>query len=290
MGLQISIVIPNLDSPHVAATVDSLRSQTISGDRYEIVVVGSDRPGQIRRDPLVRFIETEGPLGPGEARNRGVSEARCDLLLFTDADCRPQADWLHRHLTALSEYPVVGGAVRFSLSGNRWSVGDNIASFHELLTDRDAAVNSGPIGTLNLGFRREAWDLVGPFDPQLITSEDYDWYLRARARGVDVRFEPDAVVEHADVRSSKEDLQGHASWYGRHFREFCSKHPGIFAQGPTWRSKRALALTAPLKSWLSALLIFARHPILRPAWRALPAVVAFKSAWYKAVLASWSDR
>ena len=37
----------------------------------------------------------------------------------------------------------------------------------------------GPIGSLNLAVRREAWDQVGPFDESLSTSEDHDWMLRA---------------------------------------------------------------------------------------------------------------
>lgn len=289
MGLQTSIVIPNLDSPLIAATIEALRRQKVAASSYEIIVVGRDRPGLVPKDGSVVFIETDHPVGPGEARNQGIAAAKGEFLLFTDADCKPMYDWLERLISALERSQIAGGSVRFPLTGNRWAVGDNIASFHELLEDRPAGRNQGPVGTLNLAFTREAWDRVGPFDTSLMTSEDYDWFLRARAEDLDVYFEPTAVVEHAPVRDSRQELEDHATWYGKHFLHFCQKHPGIFGKGPTWRSRRALAVARPVKSWFSATEIFARHPVLRPAWRAYPAVVAFKSAWYRAILNSWQD-
>jgi GT2 family glycosyltransferase len=290
MGPSTSIIIPNLDSPFIAATLQALRVQDAESSTYETIVVGRDSPRLVPRDGSIVFIETVDAVGPGEARNRGVAAARGEFLLFTDADCRPAESWIDRIVFNLSASPVVGGSVGFSLTGNRWSVGDNIASFHELLKDRPAGPNQGPVGTLNLGVTRHAWNRVGPFDISLATSEDYDWFLRARALGLDVHFDPQAVVEHADVRETKDDLERHANWYGRNFLQFCHKHPGIFAQGPTWKSRRTLVITRPLKSWLSAMRIFARHSMLWPAWRAFPAVVAFKSAWYQAILDSWQER
>ena len=55
------------------------------------------------------------------------------------------------------------------------------------------------------------------------------------------------------------------------------------------KSRRRLAMTRPLKAWISSLQIFAGHPDLRPAWRAFPGVVAFKMAWYRTILDHWQD-
>lgn len=290
MGLLASIVIPNLDSPLVGQTLAALQSQSLDPESLQILVVGRDAPGRVPRDGSVRFIKSEQPLGAGAARNLGVQAADSQKILFTDADCRPAADWAEQLVGALDHSPVAGGSVRFSLTGNRWAVADNIASFHELLADRTAGSDgTQPVGSLNLGVQRQAWDQVGPFDEDLITSEDYDWILRARAQDLEVYFEPAAVVEHADVRADRQALERHAAWYGRHFNAFCGKHPGVFASGPTWRSRRRLAATRLPKSWISSLQIFLDHPQLRPAWRALPGVVAFKMAWYRTILDHWQD-
>lgn len=213
------------------------------------------------------------------------------LLLFTDADCRPLPGWVERMAAALEHSPVVGGAVTFPRAPAEtsvWALADNIASFHDLLADRPAEQDTrGAIGSLNLAVRREAWNRVGPFDESLPTSEDFDWVLRARKAGLATAFVPDAVVEHAAVRASRHDLEAHAAWYGRHFHRFRTLHPGVFDSGPTWRSKARLRLTAPLKAMTGTLSIFLRHPSLRGCWRAFSGVVAFRRAWYRAVIAGW---
>jgi GT2 family glycosyltransferase len=290
MGLLASIVVPNLDSPLVDRTLAALSAQDLDRSAYEILVVGRDTPGLVPRDGSVRFVESPQPLGAGASRNLGVQEALGEHLLFTDADCRPSPEWAARLLQTLDRAPVAGGSVRFSLTGNRWAVADNIASFSELLSDRPAGNQSNrPVGSLNLGLTRSAWDRVGPFDEELITSEDYDWILRARAEGLGIFFEPAAQVEHADVRLDRPALEAHAAWYGRHFNAFRRKHRGVFDSGPTWQSRNRLAMTRPLKAWVSSIQIFLDHPMLRPAWQALPGVVAFKMTWYQTILDHWQD-
>jgi len=279
-------------------------------------VVGSDAPGLVPRDGAVRFLETAERLNPAAARNRGVAAASGERLLFTDADCRPAAGWVRRLAAALDSAPVAGGAVTFPRpgsggSGRRgggpggtgaggtsgtgggpglWALADNIASFHPLLADRSAEADTRrPLGSLNLAVTRAAWERVGPFDERLPTSEDHDWVWRARAAGLATAFVPAALVEHAAVRASRGDVEAHAAWYGAHFRQFAARHPSAFAGGPTWASRRRLRRAAPLKAWTGAAAIFLRHPSLLPCWRALPAVAAFRRAWYQAILDGWTD-
>ncbi|HYL04938.1 MAG TPA: glycosyltransferase [Thermoanaerobaculia bacterium] len=296
---RISIVVPDLDSPLIDRTLAALREQGAPGPGVEVLVVGSDAPGLVPRDGAVRFVAAAERLNPAAARNRGVAAALGELLLFTDADCRPAAGWVRQLAAALDRAPVAGGAVTFPPDrpartagggGGIWALADNIASFHPLLADRPAEADTRrPLGSLNLGVTRAAWDRVGPFDEALPTSEDHDWVLRARAAGLATAFVPGALVEHAAVRASRRDLEAHAAWYGTHFRRFLARHPGAFAGGPTWATRRRLRLAAPLKAWTGAAAIFLRHPTLLPCWRALPAVAAFRRAWYQAILEAWSE-
>jgi GT2 family glycosyltransferase len=284
----VSVVVPDLDSPWIAGTLDALAAQGAPGPGIEVLVVGRDAPRGVPRGGAVRFLETADRANPAAARNRGVAAARGRLLLFTDADCRPAPDWLAALAAALERSPVAGGAVTFPRSSSLPGLADNIASFHDLLADRPAeSATRRPLGSLNLGVRREAWERVGPFDETLPTSEDHDWVLRARAAGLATAFEPRARVEHAAVRATRAEIEAHAAWYGAHFHRFRGLHPGAFAGGPTWASRRRLRLAAPAKAVTGALAIFLRHPMLLPCWRALPGVIAFRRAWYRAVLAGW---
>lgn len=288
-----SIILPNLDCPLIDRALAALRDQGAPGPGVEVLVVGRDAPGKVPRDGTLRFLETAERLNPAAARNRAVAEARGEILLFLDADCRPLPGWLERLSAALERSPIAGGAVTFPTAPEAtsvWALADNIASFHELLTDRpEEGRTLRPLGSLSLAVRREAWEQVGPFDETLPTSEDHDWVLRARAAGLATAFAPAAVVEHAAVRADRAALEAHATWYGRHFHHFRSLHPEAFATGPTWRHRRRLAAAAPLKAWTGAVKIFRDHPMLWPCRRALPAVAAFRRAWYRAVLAGWVD-
>jgi len=284
----LSVLIPDLDSPWIERTLDGLAKEGAPGERVEVVVVGRDGPGQVPRGGLVRFLETAERLNPAAARNRAVEAARSDRFLFVDADCLPRPGWLAALSAALDHAPVAGGAVDFPRRGNRWALADNLASFHELLPDRPAEADTRrPLGSLNLAVRRDAWEAVGPFDEALTTSEDHDWVLRARKLGLKTAFVPAAVVEHAAVRESRQALLDHATWYGAHFHAFRARHPEAFATGPTWQSRRRLAWTAPLKAVTGSLALFLRHPSLAGCLPALPGVIAFRRAWYRAVLAGW---
>ncbi len=290
MPARTSVVIPNLDSPWIDRTLAGLREQGIPSAEREIVVVGRDRPGLVPRDGSVHRIESERPLNPAEARNRGVAAASGDALLFIDADCRPDGGWATALESALVESPVAGGAVVFDLGADRWSLADNIASFHELLDDRPPeSATTRPLGSLNLAARRAVWERIGGFDEALPTSEDFDWVLRARAAGLATAFVPAARVEHLPARPDRAALIAHASWYGRHFNAFRRKHPGLLDRGPSWQSRARLRRTATLKSWLAAAAIFRAHPSLRGSLRAFPGVVAFKRAWYRAIVDTWPE-
>jgi GT2 family glycosyltransferase len=286
----LSVVVPDLDSPFVDRTLAALAADGAPGEDVEVLVVGRDAPGLVPRDGPVVFLETAERLNPAAARNRGAAAARGRKILFTDADCRPQAGWLRALSAALDRAPVAGGAVDFPRNGSRWALADNIASFHDLLPDRPAEEDSRrPLGSLNLAVRRDAWDRLRGFDESLATSEDHDWVLRARTRGLATSFVPAAIVEHDAVRTSRAAVAAHARWYGEHFHRFRAIHPKAFGTGPTWRSRRRLALAAPWKAVLSSLGIFLSHPQLLASLRALPGVVAFRRAWYDAVLASWPE-
>ena len=89
MGLSVSVIIPTFNRASVIArAVESVIVQLADGDELIVVDDGStdDTARALARfGPRVRLISVENG-GAGRARNRGVSEARGDLVAFLDSD------------------------------------------------------------------------------------------------------------------------------------------------------------------------------------------------------------
>jgi glycosyltransferase involved in cell wall biosynthesis len=98
MTPRISVVVPLYNKArYVQRTLDSIARQTFSD--FEVIVVddgstdnGCDLVASFT-DRRMRLVTQEN-LGPGAARNRGLEEARGDLIAFLDAD----DEWLPEYL------------------------------------------------------------------------------------------------------------------------------------------------------------------------------------------------
>lgn len=108
----ISVVIPlwNKES-HVGNTIRSVIGQTYK--EFEVIVVNdgaTDRSPEIVRsfrDPRIRLIDQEN-AGTAAARNRGIAEARGELIAFIDSD----DEWMPAFIETVTglqrKYPEAG--------------------------------------------------------------------------------------------------------------------------------------------------------------------------------------
>ena len=107
----VSIIIPTFNGARrIGNCLDALQDQAAARNA-EILVVDDGSTDSIaeviRRYSQVRLI-TQTNAGPAAARNRGAAEARGSIILFTDDDCVPTADWLDEMLEPFSDPEIVG--------------------------------------------------------------------------------------------------------------------------------------------------------------------------------------
>lgn len=173
---QLSVIVPVYNGERfLAEALSSVCSQSVIP--MEIVVVddgSTDGTAKIARDfNRVRYVPQEN-RGPAAARNKGVLNARGDLLAFLDHDDLWSPVKLGLQLRLLRENPeleMVSGHVqclRLSDSG-KW--------------ERHGSPRLMPLFGAILA-RRSAFERVGPLDETLRCTEDLDWFIRAREAGV----------------------------------------------------------------------------------------------------------
>jgi glycosyltransferase involved in cell wall biosynthesis len=96
--VRVSVIIPLFNkAPYVERALASVIAQSFTD--FEVIVVddgSTDAGAQIvaaHNDPRVRLLKQDN-AGPGAARNRGIDEARGELLAFLDADDEWAPDYL----------------------------------------------------------------------------------------------------------------------------------------------------------------------------------------------------
>jgi len=223
-AMPISVVVCTRDRPDQLA--DCLHALlALDYPDYEVVVVDnasrSDDTARLVADLPVRYVREERP-GLDWARNRGIAEARHDIVAFTDDDVRPDRHWLSAiaRAFAASEVMAVTGFVapaELETSAQmtfEFGYGGMSHGFRRRVIRRDSLTTrellwASAFGTgANMAFRREAFARVGPFDVALDVGTpsggggDVEMFHRLLARGHTLVYEPAALVWHTHRRDA----------------------------------------------------------------------------------------
>lgn len=233
-----TLVIPSRNRGEML--VETVRS-VLEGDAVpaEILVVDqSEAPNRMlqalarEHEGCVRYLW--GPdRGVSKARNRGIRDARHEVLLFVDDDVRVTRTWCRDLVGALVEAgpeAAVTGRVLPEASG------DDEGFVPSTIDRPEPAVYSGRIGTdilysNNMALWRSLVEAVGPFDERLgggtafRNAEDNELGFRILEAGFRIHYTPDAVLYHRAWRS-KSDYHplcwsygyGQGAYYAKHLR------------------------------------------------------------------------
>jgi cellulose synthase/poly-beta-1,6-N-acetylglucosamine synthase-like glycosyltransferase len=280
--MHVSIIIPSLNSPTIAATLAALRAQACPpGVTWAIFGVGRDESGQVQPFEGLTWLDTGVARPPAAARNLGAAAADGDILCFMDADCVAAPDWLARLTGAFAEpaVAVVGGGVRFD-TDNYWTLADNIATFYPYLASAPAGTRA-QLPSLNLALRRSVWEHVGPFDERypFPAGEDSDWCTRARQAHYTLHFRPEIVVWHRPQRASAAALWQHAVRFGASSIKVDPRHAAALGRPWPLRHWALVLLMAPLLAGAVTARAFLGNRALWAHWPTVPAVYLAKLGW-----------
>lgn len=255
MKPSISVIIPHLNQPQaLEACLVSLRSQTLEGSTFEVIVVDNGSKsmpqGAVERYPGTLLLQELMP-GPGPARNRGVASANADILAFIDADCRAHPDWLTNALRTLQSAPartVLGGDVQ--IWRDRETSITAIEAYESVFAYRFKLYieQHGFSGTGNLVVRRSDFDDIGPFQ-DIGVAEDIEWGRRARAAGYDFRYVPEMIVFHPARRSLREL---YVKW-DRHIQHAVNAGSGNTMWRAQWALRALAIFVSPIFDWTKVL-------------------------------------
>jgi GT2 family glycosyltransferase len=263
----ISVVIISKDEVSLDDTlIDVIGQAKELGESSEIVVIDASdgRLDQIRRrhEAEVRWIQFKQPPGVRVSiphqRNAGVLAAQGEIIVFTDAGCRPEPQWLTQIVAPLrkDEHATVGLTLATPGSSTLYDDGARRAMKSRYLTE---------CSTINLAFHRDAFEAVGKFDESFAYGSDVDFAWRLSDRGYRIRSVPGAVVRH-DWGGWRRQLR-RSYVYGKARMRLYRKHHArlrhVLQHDPTAVIYPLFLLGLPLT------IIFPFYPalLLVPAWR-----------------------
>lgn len=197
----VSFVMPayNCES-HIGAAVSGALSQTYQNT--EIIVVNdgsSDRTGQVLAGfgDMIRVIDQPN-AGPSAARNTGAAAARGEYIAFADGDDLMLPGYLDRMMDTLQaagsgRWWVMSQAYFLSADGidTRRPVvaGGAVPRAHQRMTILQRNIVGPPAAIVHADMHRE----IGGMDPELGSSEDWDYWARAIFNGWYAVFQPEPL-------------------------------------------------------------------------------------------------
>lgn len=221
----ISIVIINKNDRAITQTLEACRK--LEGkNRYEVIVVDSSE-GTLddiaKVFPSVQWIafvpNRDKPISIPEQRNVGVRAANGDIIVFIDANCVPQPNWLTELLQ-----PILEEQESIIVAGNTISL--NKETTHDYIYKANQSnLYLSECPTINLAFTRELYDEIGGFDERFDYGSDIDFSWRVIDAGFKIRYQASAVISH-DWGSQRQEFR-RSFLYGKARTRLYFKHKKV---------------------------------------------------------------
>jgi cellulose synthase/poly-beta-1,6-N-acetylglucosamine synthase-like glycosyltransferase len=204
----VSIIIPVKNAERfLASCLRSLNQLSYPKDKYEIIISDSDSTDKTREIAVSLGAQVVIAAGPSvcAGRNSGFTQAKGEIIAFSDADCIMDKDWLMNAVKYFQDEKVacVGGvsfvpddetafgkACGFIFSYSLFTGGSTYGRhFPEV---REVEHNPG----CNAIYRRSALEKVMPVDERFTDGEDVIMNKQLKDLGYKFLFTPDTKLWH----------------------------------------------------------------------------------------------
>lgn len=214
-SVPVSVVMPTYNRlPTLKRVLSALNQQNYPAVRFEVVVVSdgsTDGTNEYLQD-----VETSLNLrpviqqnaGPAAARNRGVQEAKGDLIVFLDDDVVPAPKFIEAHVFAHNVHPkeeivIIGPMLTpadFSLSPWVQWMQDRLFEQYQSMAMGEWEATARQFYTGNASLSRSLFLKHNGFDESLLRAEDVELAFRLANNGVKFRFCQEAAGYHYENR------------------------------------------------------------------------------------------
>lgn len=200
----VSVIIPVYNAEkNIDALIKSLLNLDYPEELLDIIFVdnnSSDRTKEIINQYPVRLFEENEIQSSYAARNKGIRNAKNEIIAFTDSDCIVTPQWIKEGIRTLflKSADIVGGRIEFVYSERKTAAElyDSITNLQteSLIQKMHAAT------TANLFVKSNLFEKVGLFSDSVKSGGDIQWTSRATRAGFVLVHAPDAIVNHPTRR------------------------------------------------------------------------------------------
>lgn len=218
-----TLVLPVLNDATRLPALFAALNRLLKKDPLELIFVdgnsSDESPALLRefclKQKLAKVVREERP-GYAHAYDRGLTEAKGELILLLDAETIPEADWSLAMEAALEHDSIAVGLTETALPPKGSPFGKVMAGLFKGRSQRSAFGQGHALpwgAACNLGVQREWFQKLGSFSPAAGSAYDMDWCWRAVLNGATIGYAPKAkVTKHRPA--DKESVLHHFESYG----------------------------------------------------------------------------
>lgn len=240
------------------------------------------------QDPRIRIDACDHYLSVGQARNRGLRQARAQKVAFMSADATAAPGWARAALDGLQEADIVYGRQEHAPRKHTVATLSRGMRYHHFQDDHDRPA-ADYASNVNAAIRRDVFHRLHYVDDGPASALDDILFTReAQSLGYGVAYRRDMRVRHKDSATLKDELvKNRREGFGW---GLLAPQLGLNVPVVLWGLAAALSLAAlialPQLLTLALFLFVLWAPALRRASRSVPLARLAPLPWLGALLVS----